>query len=115
MADPIFDGTTFSFGGAAYSTSLVSIEYDNSPPEVPKSGSTATYESVINGIGTETLTVELLGSPAIAAKAKGATAVTWSDTGTIGSFTNAQCTARTNGGGYNGQITTKLTFRPSNA
>ena len=114
MADPIFEGTTLSFSGTSVSN-LVSLEYDNSPPEVPNCGSSDATETVLIGTGTESLIAEVVGSPAIAGKAKGATVVSWTDGGTLGTFTHSTVTAIENGGGYNGQITKKITFRPSNA
>ena len=114
MADPIFEGTTLSFAGTPV-TNLVSLEYDNSPAVISNCGSSDATKTVLVGTAIETLVAEVVGSPAIAGKAKGATVVSWTDSGTLGTFTHSTVTAIENGGGYNGQITKKITFKPSNA
>lgn len=114
MADPMFEGTTLSFAGNPIAD-MVSLDYTDDRDEVPISGSSDTTEAVLVGCGKETLVAEVIGSPALSPKTKGATVAAWTDGGDAGTFANAELVSITNGGGYNGQITKRLTFRPCNA
>jgi hypothetical protein len=115
MADVncMFNGTTVSFATTPI-TNLIAVTFDSSSAEIDCGGSADTTELIAAGVPSQTTTVEVVGSAnALAKGAKGALAVVWSDTGTAGSMTRAVLADRRKGGGYDGALTTVLTFIPS--
>ena len=113
IADLGFNGSSFSFGGTAF-TGLISANYTSSATPVECSGANDTDNLFRPGIVDETLTIVALGGPQCLAKATGAAAMSWNDGGsvgtTVGSYTT-ECVSTHPGGTLDGQTTTEYVFK----
>lgn len=103
----VFDGTTYSAGPA----SLISCNYSASCAEVDDSGAGDAGVIVSPGIADRTLSIEITGGTTKVVGTTGATAVTWADTGTLGTFASAIITGIEPGGSVDDRVTTTITFR----
>lgn len=106
-----FNGTTATFAAAGI-TPLVGVSYSGTCSDVDVGGAGDTTVVVEAGVPDESTTVEVVGKATIAVGATGALAIAWNGGGTDGSFASAICTAASDGGNYDGEITCSYTFRP---
>jgi len=113
-ADLGFNGSTCSWAGTALSN-ILSATYSSSVTPIESVGAnTATADNLyVPGIPEESLVITVIGNPALAAKAVGATVMAWKDGGSLGSWSNAKLVSVHPGGTLDGQVTTELTFKPS--
>ncbi len=111
-----FDGSSFSFNSSAF-TGIVAAQYTGTCEAIDSTGAEAGASSscVYNpGIPEETIVVTCLGPPQCAGKAKGATSMSWTDGGTLGTSPSgytAECVGTRPGGQVDGQATTEHTFK----
>jgi hypothetical protein len=110
-----WSGSTFSFAGSAF-TGIVSANYSSSAAAIDTIGAENSDPGTwhVPGIPDETLTITCLGAPQCAAKATGATAMSWNDGGSVGTSSGsytAECVSTHPGGSLDGQATTEHVFK----
>jgi hypothetical protein len=106
-----FNGTTVTFDGSGI-TPLVGVSYSGTCSEVDVGGAGDASQLVEAGLKDESVTVEAIGKSTILSGATGALVITWNVDGARFGFASAICTAVSDGGSYDGEITCSYTFRP---
>ena len=106
-----FNDSTFSFAGTPLAN-ILSANYTSSAAAVENVGAGGSDNLYTPGIPDESITITVLGNPALAAKAIGATVMSWTDGGSLGSWTAAKLMSTHPGGSLDGQVTTELVFKP---
>jgi hypothetical protein len=114
-ADMGFNGSAFSFNSVPF-TGLISASYQSSVTPIESVGGEAgtTDNLYVPGLPDESLSITCLGAPQCAAKAIGATAMSWNDggaAGTSGDDYTAECVSVRPGGSLDGQTTTEYVFK----
>lgn len=125
MADNGFDGATATWDPTGASTEVTlgfisSITDDVTAAEVDVTGASDSQHLFEAGIGSESVTVEVVGQPTdesggtqLAAGDNGALAVAWADSGTQGTIADpATIFALSISGTMDGPITSSITIRP---
>lgn len=115
IGDLGFNGSTFSFAGTPF-TGIVSANYSSSAAAIDTIGAENSDPGTwhVPGIPDETITITCLGAPQCAAKATGATAMSWNDGGSVGTSSGsytAECVSTHPGGSLDGQATTEHVFK----
>jgi len=109
-----FNTTTASVAGSAR-TPLISVVFTDAAAEIDitdaDAGTGHLYES---GISNPSCTIELVGNPAIAIGATGATTISWTD-GTSSTMTDSVVTNVETRGSIDDKITMSVTVRPNPA
>ena len=80
-----FNGSTFSFAGTSL-TGMISANYTSSAAPVESTGADDADNLHTPGIPDESITITCLGPPQAAAKAIGATVMSWTDGGSLGTL-----------------------------
>lgn len=112
MANEGFNGTTFSFGGNL--TPLVDCRMNESAAKVRITGSADSRHLYIAGLPDEEMTCTVVGVSTVAVGDTGTITITWFD-GQTDTITNCECFGNNRGGALDGELTSQLTFAPSQA
>ena len=110
-ADLGFNGSSFTFAGSGLGT-IISANYTASAAAIESVGANGSDNLYTPGIPDESITITVLGNPGLVAKAVGATAMSWKDGGSLGTWSHAKLMSTHPGGSLDGQVTTELVFKP---